>query len=192
LIKNCVVCGQAFDPKKKNYIQITCSPECSKIRWNQKKIAREEKLKVLRQERKQQRELEREQKQEQRLQKQTQKKPPSNRIRTGFREEELKLALEIVRFNAPPAGRCPQCGQNNWRYSIMQVDKGSGNLLKAQCRQNECRWQKYFNMRSHTWGLPTGQKHRIGADVFDDIGLEKEKGAVEEEPEVEEVEADEC
>jgi predicted nucleic acid-binding Zn-ribbon protein len=107
LIKKCVICGREFEPKKKNYVQICCIPECSKIRWSQKRISREEKMKALRQEKRHQREVEKERQREQKYQererrekeRQEQRHNESRLLleskRTSFEEEELDVIRTI-------------------------------------------------------------------------------------------------
>lgn len=72
--------------------------------------------------------------------------------RTSFTLEELDLARQILELQAPMPPLCV-CGKRDYRFSIWK-NGGTGTIiyLKAQCRDNACRFQRYYNSSSGKWG----------------------------------------
>jgi hypothetical protein len=72
--------------------------------------------------------------------------------KSSFTVEELELAREILEIQAPIPPACV-CGNRNYRFSLWKNHSdGTIVYLKAQCRNNECRYQRYYNSASGEWG----------------------------------------
>jgi hypothetical protein len=72
--------------------------------------------------------------------------------KTSFTLEELELAREILNINAPIPPPCI-CGKRDFRFSIWKNHSdGTIVYLKSQCRDNACRYQRYYLIATGMWG----------------------------------------